>query len=303
MSALRIFYSPAYVAQDLSRLRRLTLAAAQLERQGLADVHAPDPIDPERLRQLHSARYVQDFMDGTNPLASSQGVRWTLEARDSALAMLGGQLEAARHALEHGLAMNMACGFHHAAPDHGGGFCAFNGLALIAQQYPGKRIFVLDCDEHGGNGTEAFTALLPNLYNVSIFGTRFGCLGAERSWGFQVRTAEQGFDAYVQALESAEELVRVHRPDLVLYQAGVDCHQDDPKATVGLTTQQLFERDLRVFCMTRRLQVPVLFVAAGGYQSAEKSAQLHINTVRAALDVYFSDSEVCASIAERVATL
>ena len=28
----------------------------------------------------------------------------------------------------------------------------FNGLALVAKQYPEKRIFILDCDQHGGDG-------------------------------------------------------------------------------------------------------------------------------------------------------
>lgn len=37
---------------------------------------------------------------------------------------------------------------HHAMPEHGVGFCTVNGLALVTQEFPDKRIFVLDCEEH-----------------------------------------------------------------------------------------------------------------------------------------------------------
>jgi len=67
-------------------------------------------------------------------------------------------------------------------PSRGSGFCPINGLALVALRMPRLRTFVVDCDERGDNGTEEFAARLPNLYTASIFGTRFGCLGGERSW-------------------------------------------------------------------------------------------------------------------------
>ena len=65
-------------------------------------------------------------------------------------------------------------GFHHAHPDTGGGFCVFNGLALVAHARPTLKVAVLDCDEHGGDGTEAFAKRLINLHTFSVFGSRFG---------------------------------------------------------------------------------------------------------------------------------
>ena len=102
---------------------------------------------------------------------------------------------------------------------------------------------VLDCDEHGGNGTEEFAARLPNLYAVSIFGTRFGCRGGVRSWAYHV-THEQGYAEYRRALGQAAALVDEHRPHLLVYQAGADCHREDPTSQLKLTTDELFERDL-----------------------------------------------------------
>lgn len=276
------FFRPEYAPVDEPSLARLGTAASKLARLGLVELIAPEPIAPERLAGLHDEEYSRAFLSGEEPMASRHGIRWSPRVRDATLAMLGGQLAAADTALREGIAMNIARGFHHATPEAGSGFCPLNGLALVAHAHPELRVMVIDCDEHGGNGTEEFAARMSNLYNVSIFGTRFGCRGGLRSWAFQVRVREDGFDRYLDALRRAEALVDAHRPDLLLYQAGADCHENDPKSLARLSAQQLFERDLAVFRIARTRRIPILFVVAGGYQHAERVARLNANTVRAA---------------------
>lgn len=276
------FFHPDYAPAEVPLLARLGVTAARLERLRLIDLRAPQRIDLQRLSGLHDDAYLQAFLDGVEPMASRQGIRWSPAVRDATLAMLGGQLAAAEAAQRHGIAMNIARGFHHAVPASGSGYCPLNGLALLAHVAPTRRVMVVDCDEHGGNGTEEFAARLPNLYNVSIFGTRFGCRGGVRSWAMQVRVREQGFQPYLDALRDMEALVDAHRPDLLVYQAGADCHENDPKSQVGLTTRQLFARDLTVFRIARARAIPIVFVVAGGYQNAERVARLNANTVRAA---------------------
>ncbi|WP_257387978.1 hypothetical protein [Tahibacter caeni] len=279
---LRVFFSEAYAPPSQPMLQRLGLAARLIERRGLGRLQAPRAIERAALDGLHCEHYLRAFLDGVDPLASSQGLPWSAALRDSALAMLGGQLEGAQQALRCGVAMNLARGFHHAVHARGSGFCALNGLALIAHALPQQRIAVLDCDEHGGNGTEEFAARLGNLHAVSIFGTRFGCYGGLRSSAFPVRVREQGFGKYLDALNQAMEIVAGCRPDLLVYQAGADCHRDDPKNQAGLSTRELFQRDLFVFEAAHRLQLPVLFLVGGGYQRARRVAQLNLNTVVAA---------------------
>lgn len=276
------FFRPEYAPEDVPLLARLETTARKLERLRLVDLHAPPPLDLARLSGLHDEAYLQAFLAGTEPMASRQGIPWSPRVRDATLAMLGGQLAAAEAAQRHGIAMNIARGFHHAVPACGSGYCPLNGLALLAHAAPEKRVMVIDCDEHGGNGTEEFAARMPNLHNVSIFGTRFGCRGGTRSWATQVRVREQGFQRYLDALDEAASLVDAHRPDLLVYQAGADCHEDDPKSQVGLTTAQMFVRDLYVFRMARARRIPIVFVVAGGYQQAQRVARLNANTVRAA---------------------
>jgi acetoin utilization deacetylase AcuC-like enzyme len=92
------------------------------------------------------------------------------------------------------------------------------------------------------------------------------------------------FAPYRQALDDAFDMVESFRPDLLLYQAGADPHRNDPLGSLGMTTEQLLERDRVVFEFCRRKGLPVLFVLAGGYQEpiAEKLLPLHLNTFRAA---------------------
>lgn len=282
------YFCDAYAPAEVPLLARLGTTRDTLQRLGLVDLYTPSAIDPAVLDGLHDPEYLQAFLHGHDPLASRQGIPWSERVRDAALSMLGGQLEAAQHAIGNGgIAMNIARGFHHAHPATGSAFCPLNGLALLAHVMPERRIMVIDCDEHGGNGTEEFAAQMPNLHAVSIFGTRFGCRGGVRSWAFHV-TREQGFPSYLRALHTTAALIEQVQPDLLIYQAGADCHRNDPKSLLRLTAREMFERDLFVFDVARKHGLPTLFVIAGGYQQAEHVARLNANTARAARMVWRS---------------
>lgn len=288
---LRVYYSDTYTSSDTPVLERLALSASEIKKIPQVEFVCPPEFDVGLLNGLHSDKYIHDFLNGVEPLASSQGIRWTPDIRDASLAMLSGQLEAANHALQHGIAMNVARGFHHAVRERGSGYCPLNGLALVAHVLTDKRVLVVDCDEHGGNGTEEFSEEMPNLFNLSIFGTRFGCRGGKRSWAFRVAAKTDGFDRYLSSLQMAEKLINELHPDIIIYQAGADCHEDDPKSLTRLTTEEMYARDSYVFQLAKKHEVPVLFVIAGGYQHPRKISELNANTVRAALSCYFPSSK------------
>ena len=67
----------------------------------------------------------------------------------------------------------------------------------------------------------------------------------------------------------------------MLYQAGADCHVDDPLGG-WLTTEQMLRRDEMVFAGLAALRVPVAWNLAGGYQTPiRKVLELHDNTMGA----------------------
>ena len=55
------------------------------------------------------------------------------------------------------------------------------------------------------------------------------------------------------------------RPDLVLYDAGVDVHEEDVLGKLALTDQGIFDRDYYVLRACAAFGVPVATVVGGGY--------------------------------------
>lgn len=280
-----LVYDTAYLADDLPHFRRLGQTWALAVGLGLARGHAPDPLPDGLLEQLHDPLYVDAVRRGIAPLCNSAYLPWSPALVRACEAMLGGQLSAARIARRSGLCVNLACGFHHAHPQRGGGYCVFNGLALVALAHPELKVAVLDCDEHGGDGTEAYCALLPNLRAISVFGTRFGITGGERSLALRVPRDASGAAepaGYLEVLDEALGRLLDDPPDLVLYQASADTHSADPRASLKLSTATLARRDQCVFATLRAAAIPVVVTLAGGYQAPGDVAALYLQTLRIA---------------------
>jgi len=280
-------YSPRYFAvTHTNSMEKLQYVAEAVVEQSLAQLIEPGDIDLEILRTLHEPSYVDAFLQGKKPLGEMSRFKWSEQLRDAVLAIQAGQLKAAEIALNEGACANIAQGFHHAVYECGGGFCTFNGLALVAQQYPDKKIFVLDCDQHGGNGTAEFTTRLPNLFNFTIFGLRYGCRDFDRSIGRYISRYDGTFSQYEQILYEAFEQILIQKTELLIYQAGMDCHQADPYGSAWLDSVALYQRDCMVFEFARKYRIPIMFVLAGGYQALPELVELHVSTFRAAGQFY-----------------
>ena len=288
---LKACYSPRYFAQThTNSMEKLTAVADVLRTHQMAELVDPGLIDIELLRKLHHPHYVDAFLSGQSAFATIQGFKpWNEQLRDAILSVQAGQLRGAEIALKEGIAANIAQGFHHASYESGAAYCTFNGLALVAKQYPEKRIFILDCDQHGGDGTAIFTNRMTNLINFGIFGIRFGCKAGERSLTRYIHPKHGNFDLYREAIFEAFQYASRWEADLIIYQAGMDCHQHDKYGSRWLTTELLFERDRIVFDMAKKMKIPLLFVLAGGYQALDDLVPLHVNTFKAANEIYFSN--------------
>ncbi|RZF51668.1 histone deacetylase [Acinetobacter halotolerans] len=286
---LKACYSPRYYAHThTNSMEKLTAVADVLHTCQMVELIDPGLIDIEILKKLHNPQYVEAFLSGESAFATIQGFKpWSAQFRDAVLSVQAGQLVGAEIAFKEGVAANIAQGFHHASYESGAAYCTFNGLALVAKQYPEKRIFVLDCDQHGGDGTAAFTHRMTNLINFGIFGVRFGCKASERSLTRYIHPKHGNFDLYREALLEAFQYASRWGTDLIVYQAGMDCHQNDRYGSKWFSTELLFERDRLVFEMAKKMNIPLLFVLAGGYQPLPDLVPLHVNTFKAANEIYF----------------
>lgn len=241
------------------------------------EVHAPRPVSRDDLSLAHDPRHVDEVLEGRKPNGFGNSMR---EVAHSLPYTTGAMLDAAMHALRSGGAACAPCsGFHHARYASCAGYCTFNGLVVTAlvlrRRGLAGRIGILDCDMHEGDGTDAILR-------------RLG-LDEVEHWtaGKHFHLSSQAGD-FFRWLDDA--LGAVAGCSVVLYQAGADPHVNDPLGGL-LTTEQLRERDARVFEGLRARRVPVAWNLAGGYQvepdgSIPRVLEIHENTARECLRVH-----------------
>ena len=255
-------------------------------------LHDPAPISREDLLLVHSPDYIDRFTTGR--LSSDEerrlGFPWSPALVERSYRAAGGTLEAAAHAVTHGIAMNLAGGTHHAFPSHGEGFCVFNdaAIAIRALQHHRRirRALVVDLDVHQGNGTHAVFAGDESVFTFSMHGGKnypfhkvAGCLDIELNDG-------TGDDEYLdQLFRALPTAIATSRADLVVYLAGADPHENDRLGRLALTFDGLARRDAFVLEQLREVGLPVAVTIAGGYgRSIEDTVRVHTTTARIARD-------------------
>jgi len=235
-------------------------------------VHAPEPMPREWLEAVHCPDYVEQVFAAQVPREKERRIGFpvTPHIAQRVSHTNGGTWLAAQLALQHGYAANSAAGSHHALYDTGAGFCVFNDLAVCANrliaQGKAARVLIVDLDVHQGDGTAALTAGREDIFTLSIH--------AEKN--FPVRKARSTLDIglpdgtedddYLAALQA--HLPRVldeFAPDIVLYQAGVDPHENDRLGRLALTDEGLQRRDRMVVGEARSRGLPIASALGGGY--------------------------------------
>jgi acetoin utilization deacetylase AcuC-like enzyme len=250
----------------------------------------PPRVGDDALLLVHTPEYVRRFREGALDAAELRrlGFPWSPGLVERSYRAVGGTIAAARHALEHGLAMNLAGGTHHAFPDHGEGFCVFNDVAvavrLLRRDGLARRVTIVDLDVHQGNGTHAIFAGDADVYTFSMHGGKnypfhkvAGTLDLELADG-------TGDDAYLDMLRDAlPRVLAASSPDLVVYIAGADPHEGDQLGRLALTFDGLSRRDAFVLDSCREVGIPVAITIGGGYgRRIEDTVAVHAQTVRVA---------------------
>jgi acetoin utilization deacetylase AcuC-like enzyme len=235
-------------------------------------VFTPELPPTEWLELVHDPAYIQAYYTGTlDPKAQRRiGLPWSLELVDRTRIALGGSILTAKLALKYGVACNTAGGTHHAFPEYGSGFCIFNDLAIAARvlQQLGlvKKITIVDLDVHQGDGTAAIFR-----HDASVFTFSMHCEvnfpGTKQISDLDVPLAAgMEDDEYLQILAGyLPDLLDRVRPDLVLYNAGVDPHLDDRLGKLALSDRGIFDRDRLVLNTCIAQGYPVACVIGGGY--------------------------------------
>ena len=264
------------------------------ERVVMEGIVAPERVlDPaaandDVLRLVHTREYVERFTGGRLSAAEMRriGFPWSDALVERSRRAVGGTVEATRHALAHGTAMNLAGGTHHAFADHGEGFCVFNDVAiairLLREEGLVRRAAVIDLDVHQGNGTHAIFADDRDVFTFSMHGGRN--YPFEKVAGTLDIDLDDGTEdaEYLDALADAlPRVLHSARPDLVVYLAGADPHEGDRLGRMKLTFAGLARRDAMVLQACREVGLPVAVVIAGGYGARiEDTVAVHLSTAR-----------------------
>lgn len=253
---------------------------------------APEAATDAQLLRVHAPEYLTRVTNGTlgDREVRRIGLPWSPALVERCRRSVGGSIAACRAALSDGVAVNLAGGTHHAFPDHGEGFCVFNDVAVAARamqdQGRARRIAIIDCDVHQGNGTAAIFAGDPSVFTFSIHGAKNFPLRKERS-DLDIELPDATEDAaYLELLEvGLERALALAVPDLALYIAGADPFEGDTLGRMALTKDGLAARDRLVLGECRRAGVPVAVVMGGGYaRDIRDTVAIQWETVRIAAD-------------------
>ena len=274
------------------------LLPEQLLREGTAtatDFFVAQPPSDEDILRVHDADYYQRLRLGqlTRQEERATGFPWSAALFEREITILGGTIEAARLALVHGVAFNIAGGTHHAFWARGEGFCLLNDQAaaaawLLANVPAVRKVLIVDLDVHQGNGTAAIFQEEPRVFTFSMHGVRNYPARKEQS-DLDLPLSDGTDDSnYLKLLgETLPRLLDEQQPDFVFYLAGVDVLATDKLGHLALTRDGCRQRDELVLSLCHRQALPVVVCMGGGY--SERIADIveaHANTYRVAAGLF-----------------
>jgi acetoin utilization protein AcuC len=197
----------------------------------------------------------------------------------------GGSMLAGEKLFEgYNLTVNPLGGFHHASKAHSSGFCFFNDIAVtieyLRKNHNINRFLIIDLDVHHGNGTQDIYFDDPTVLNLSLHqdgrtlypGTGgLETIGREEAAGYTVNLPFPPGTGGASYLKAFEELVipitKQYKPQLILYQSGVDTHHADPLADLNLTYQTYYHLGRHVATLSKETCNKLLVLLGGGYNS------------------------------------
>lgn len=258
------------------------------------DFRTPVRATREQLLLVHSEEWIRKLETGTLTYHDvlKLEVPYSRRAINAFFLAAGGSILAARLALEYGVGINVGGGFHHGFANHGEGFCAVNDIAVairvLQKEKRVRRVFVVDCDVHHGNGTASIFQGDSDVFTLSIHQAN-NYPWVKPPSTLDIELVDGAGDAeYLERLGSAyHNILASWRPDLVVFVAGSDPYQEDQLGGLCLTKTGLRLRDRTVLDGALNRDIPVCVVMAGGYaKSIKDTVELHANTILTAIDEY-----------------
>jgi len=257
------------------------------------ELFEPQPVSIEQVKQVHSAEYVDLLISGqlAAPKMRRIGFPWSQQLIERTLCSAGGTSLSAEMAIEHGIAIHLSGGYHHAHHDFGSGFCLFNDLVVAAKHALTfehiETVLIVDSDVHHGDGTATLCQHEPDIATLSFHCDK-NFPARKPSSDFDVPLSRETEDAeFLASFEQVTQMALLHyQPDLIIYDAGVDIHIDDELGYLNVSTQGIYQRDCMMFEMAKSHDIPIACVVGGGYRSQHQDlVPIHMQLLNAAYKV------------------
>lgn len=301
---LPLVYHPIYSELDLPPAHRYPISKYRRLYQYLQDtlnieqhpairLFQPEPISVDEIKALHDPDYIDALFSNALPAAKMRriGFPWSEQLITRTCMSSGGTKLTVDLAHQYGLSIHLSGGYHHAHKDFGSGFCLVNDLALAAKHaltLPDvDTVMIIDCDVHHGDGTATILADEPNVITFSVhceknFPARKPDSTLDLALPINTTTEE-----YLNAFEGLLPLALAqYQPDLVIYDAGVDIHQDDELGFFNVCVEGIYQRDHLVLSRCREAGIPVAAVVGGGYRHDHQLlVNLHAQLIYSAMNI------------------
>ena len=252
------------------------------------------PTDDHILR-VHTNDYFQDLKQLTLDKRAARKIGFPLSEMlvEREVIIADGTIKASAFALQHGVAMNIAGGTHHAYTNRGEAFCLLNDQAIGARYLQhhqlAEKILIVDLDVHQGNGTAEIFQNDASVFTFSMHG--------KANYPFKKETSNLDIalendtkdEEYLRLLyKTLPQLIKEERPDFVYYLCGVDVIATDKLGKLGMTVEGCKARDRFVLETCKTHKLPVMCSMGGGYSPDIKTiVEAHANTFRLAQDLFF----------------
>lgn len=292
---MKLFYSDTFVL-PLPEGHRFPITKYAMLRERasverLGELIVPEAAGDRDILRAHTADYLHRMTTGAMSDREMRqiGFPWSPHLVERSRRSVGATIAACRAALNgDGIAASLAGGTHHAFADHGEGYCVFNDSVIAARvmQAEGRvrRVVIIDCDVHQGNGVAAMLANDDTIFSFSIHGAKNYPFRKERS-DLDIALEDGTADAaYLAALEAGlHQAIERSRADLAIYLAGADPYEHDRLGRLKVTKAGLLERDRMALDLCRHAGIPVAITMAGGYaRDIADTVDIHAATLRLA---------------------
>ena len=299
---LKIAYHPIY-KYPLPKghrfpMEKYELLPEQLIYEGTcvkANFFEPEKPNDKHILTVHDDEYYYDLVNLTLDQRAARKIGFPLSEilikREVMIA--DGTMKASEYALQHGIAMNIAGGTHHAYTNRGEAFCLLNDQAIgaryLQQKELVKQILIVDLDVHQGNGTAEIFKNDPSVFTFSMHGKHNYPFKKEQSDLDIALENNTDDETYLRLLkQTLPRLIETIQPDFIYYLCGVDVINTDKLGKLGLTLEGCKQRDKYVLALCKQHQIPVMCSMGGGYSEEIKIiVEAHANTFRLAQDIFF----------------